>query len=228
MRVVLTNLGSMGDIQPLLALAYELNCHGHEATLVAPLQYEEYATNLGIRFIALGPDLDYRTLQKREIVAHLSDEDPLIMFRRSVGILAAMLPQLVEELEAACRSADILVGGHLLPAARIVHECSGIPFASVHINHFGREASAPFRALACAAINPFREKRGLHPVRDPMHIDANSPQLALYAISRYLRPYDPAWPAHNWILLYGYSVLCSRTGTCAISRERRSTRRDRL
>jgi UDP:flavonoid glycosyltransferase YjiC (YdhE family) len=46
--------------------------------------------------------------------------------------------------------------------------------------------------------------RGLPAVRDPMHTDANSPQLALYAISRYLRSPDPTWPANHHITGFFY------------------------
>jgi UDP:flavonoid glycosyltransferase YjiC (YdhE family) len=53
-----------------------------------------------------------------------------------------------------------------------------------------------YRRAASGVINPFREQHGLAPVEDPIHTDANSPQLALYAISRYLRRPDPQWPPH--------------------------------
>jgi sterol 3beta-glucosyltransferase len=45
-------------------------------------------------------------------------------------------------------------------------------------------------------INPFRAEYGLPPLRHPLTHDANSPQLALYAMSRHVFPPPPGWPAH--------------------------------
>lgn len=196
MRAVLTNLGSLGNIQPFVALAHELRKHGHQPVLALAPTFTSYAAEFGFDFIPIGLDLDYPKLQRKDTADALSGIDPIHTLNDSLVKLAAMLPQIFAELREACRDADILVSGHVQPASRMVHELTGIPFASVHTNHFGGKQPAAFREAASAVINPFRAQHGLPPIQDPIHTDANSPQLAMYAISRYLRAPDPNWPTH--------------------------------
>lgn len=196
MRAVLTNLGSLGNIQPFVALAHELRKHGHHPVLALAPTYAPYAAQLGFEFVPIGLDLDYAKLQRKDTEDALKGVDPINTLKDSLTKLSAMLPQIFTELREGCRDADVLISGHLQSASRMLHELSGIPFVSVHTNHFGGMQPAAYRHAAGEVINPFREQHGLAPLEDPIHTDANSPQLALYAISRYLRTPDPNWPSH--------------------------------
>jgi UDP:flavonoid glycosyltransferase YjiC (YdhE family) len=196
MRAVLTNIGSMGNIQPFVSLAAGLRDHGHDPVLALAPMYRHYVSQLGFEYVPIGFDLDYAKLQREDTDDTLNGVDPLHTLKDSLTKLEAMLPQMFEELRQACRGADVLIGGHLQPASRMLHELTGIPFVSVHTNHFGGMQPYAFRHATASVINPFRAQYGLPPVADPIHEDANSPQLALYAISRYLRPANPNWPGH--------------------------------
>jgi len=57
MRVLLSTIGSRGDMQPLVALALALRALGHEARLCAPPDFRELSEGLEIPFVALGPEL---------------------------------------------------------------------------------------------------------------------------------------------------------------------------
>jgi sterol 3beta-glucosyltransferase len=195
-RAVLTNLGSLGNIQPFAALANEFREHGHTPVLALAPTYASYAAQLGVEFIPIGLDLDYPKLQRKDTEDALKGVDPINTLSDSLTRLDAMLPQMFLELRDVCRNADVLLSGHLQPSSRMLHELTGIPFVSVHTNHFGGMQPAAYRQAAAAVINPFRAQHGLPPLEDPIHTDANSPQLALYAISRYLRTPDPSWPSH--------------------------------
>ncbi len=186
----------MGNIQPFAALAAELRLHGHETVLALAPAYRKYAEQLGFEYTPIGLDLDYAGLQRNDTEDALKGVDPVETLRDSLTKLEAMLPQMFEELRAACADADVLISGHLQPASRALHELTGIPFVSVHTNHFGGMQPYAYRRAAASVINPFRARLGLAPVNDPIHTDANSPQLALYAISRYMRPPNPSWPQH--------------------------------
>jgi sterol 3beta-glucosyltransferase len=196
---VLTNLGSLGDIQPLIALADELRRHGHSPVLALAPAYRTYADQLGFEFVPIGLDLDYAQLQRKDTEDALKGADLFQNFNASLAILSNMLPQMFLELREVCRNADVLVSGNLQPASRMIHELSGIPFVSVHTNHFAGMQPPAYRRAAGTAINPFREQHGLSALEDPVHVDANSPQLTLYAISRYLRTPDPKWPSHYYV-----------------------------
>jgi UDP:flavonoid glycosyltransferase YjiC (YdhE family) len=196
MRAVLTNLGSSGDIQPLLALAVELRRHNHRPVLALAPYFARYVEKLGLEFIPVGPDLNYPELQRRETTAVMRGVNHLEMMPGSLDILDSMLPQLFSDLSDACRDADVLISGQLQMASRMIHELTDIPFVSIHTNHFGGKQPPNVSEAVASIINPFRTQFGLGPVCDPVHTDANSPQLALYAMSRYFRPPAPDWPDH--------------------------------
>ena len=55
MRVLLSTVGSRGDVQPLLALALELRARGHQARLCAPPDFRDLVEGYGVRFVPVGP-----------------------------------------------------------------------------------------------------------------------------------------------------------------------------
>jgi UDP:flavonoid glycosyltransferase YjiC (YdhE family) len=190
----------MGDIQPFVALAAELKSHGHQPVLALAPMYRAYVIQLGFEFVPIGPALDYQELQRKDTQNTLRGISPMAMFRGSLEKLSGMLPQMMQELKDICRDADVLISGHLQPVARILHELTQLPFVSIHTNHFGGMQPTAYRQVAASVINPFRARYGLRPLIDPIHTDANSPQLALYAISRYMRQPSADWPSHYHII----------------------------
>ena len=57
MRVLLSTIGSRGDVQPLVALALELRALGQEVRLCVPPDFHDSIDSLGIPVIPIGPDL---------------------------------------------------------------------------------------------------------------------------------------------------------------------------
>ncbi|MFI9385811.1 glycosyltransferase [Kutzneria sp. NPDC052558] len=57
MRVLLSTIGSRGDVQPVVALASRLREIGHEARLCAPPDFREWIEGLGVDFVPLGPEV---------------------------------------------------------------------------------------------------------------------------------------------------------------------------
>ena len=196
MRAVLTNLGSLGDVQPLVALACELQRNGHDPVLALAPYFGGYVRNLGLEFSPIGPDLDYPELQRKETVAVSRGVKDSKLMDESLTLLKLMLPEMFSELSHVCRNADVLISGHLQMASRMIHELTEIPFVSVQVNHFGGKQSLSFRQAIASVVNQFRAQYGLGPVSDPKHTDANSPQLALYAMSQRFRPPSISWPEH--------------------------------
>jgi len=71
LRTVLTNLGSMGNIQPFLALGAELRGYGYDPVFALAPQYAAYVRNLGFEFVPVGPEIDYHSLQRRDTASEL-------------------------------------------------------------------------------------------------------------------------------------------------------------
>ena len=57
MRVLLSTIGSRGDVQPLVALALQLRELGQEVRLCVPPDFREWITGLGFDVTPIGPEL---------------------------------------------------------------------------------------------------------------------------------------------------------------------------
>src|SRR5947208_8839524 len=57
MRVLLSTIGSRGDVQPVVALAVRLRELGHTARVCAPPDFGEWISRLGVPFVPIGPSL---------------------------------------------------------------------------------------------------------------------------------------------------------------------------
>jgi rhamnosyltransferase subunit B len=58
LRIVLSNIGTFGDINPLIAIALELKRRGHTPVMALPNVYRPKIEPLGLEFHALRPDID--------------------------------------------------------------------------------------------------------------------------------------------------------------------------
>lgn len=203
MRAVLTNFGTLGDVQPFLALAVELKRHGHHPVLAAAPSYRALAEPHGIDFAPVGPDL--RQAQSVITQAMMATPDVLQsaggMFQLFQPLYEA-LPRMLEDLRAACRGVDVLISGRVQPAARMVHDLTHLPFVTVLVEHSGSGGGNPaFQAAVRALVNPLRESHGLPPLDNPL-VDGLSPQLVLTALSRHVRPPPADLPPHHHTVGY--------------------------
>src|ERR1700728_1869926 len=129
MRTVLSSFGTLGDIHPLIALAFELQRRGHQPVLAVPELFRPKIVSLGLEFAAVGLILDP---ENNQLVAMLMD------IRKGTErtlreILFPAIRQSYQELLAAVQAkggADLLLAGELVYQAPIVAEVTGIPWAS--------------------------------------------------------------------------------------------------
>src|SRR5215203_3967553 len=57
MRVLLSTIGSRGDVQPLVALALQLRALGQEVRLCVPPDFREWIEGLDLPVTPIGPEL---------------------------------------------------------------------------------------------------------------------------------------------------------------------------
>lgn len=57
MRVLLSTIGSRGDVQPLVALALQWKELGQEARVCAPPDFGDWVAGFGLPFVPLGPEV---------------------------------------------------------------------------------------------------------------------------------------------------------------------------
>jgi sterol 3beta-glucosyltransferase len=198
MRIVLSTVGSTGDVQPLLALAMGLRARGHESTVAIPADATGRAAALGLRAVAIGPRLSEQ--ERRAIGQSINDvPDTAHQAGRFLEALLPSLPAMYDTLLELSADADVLIGSPFHPACRMVHERLGVPYASLHLSQFGDLGSPTLRRMTADLINPYRERAALPALRDPLGVDGNSPQLALYAVSPLLLRRPPHWPSHHHV-----------------------------
>jgi vancomycin aglycone glucosyltransferase len=201
MRVLLSTIGSRGDVQPVVALAVQLRELGQEVRVCAPPDFGEWIEGLGIPFVRLGPDVR-STAKSISPVAHgqLTAEQIRQMMEGSVATQFETIP-------AAAEGCDVIVAGNALNiAARSVAEQMGIRyvFAAYCPITLPSPQHAPPKVLAWAptdatadnstlwaedgerwnerwgpALNSHRATLGLAPVTDVRsHILTDKPWLA--------------------------------------------------
>ncbi len=126
MRVLLSTIGSRGDVEPMVALALQLIELGQEVRICAPPDFGEWIGGLGIPFVPVGPEV-------RQTAAPNSSSAP-------VPPTPEQLRQLMEDTVAgqfeaitpAAKDCDVLVAGMALQfALHSVAEKMGIPYVYV-------------------------------------------------------------------------------------------------
>ncbi|MEV6860257.1 glycosyltransferase [Streptosporangium subroseum] len=121
MRVLLSTIGSRGEVQPVVALAVRLSALGEEVRVCAPPDFRDWIDTLGIPFVPIGPELR-GTGKVSPTAAPPSPEQLRQMAEATVAAQFATVP-------AAAEGCDVLVaGGSLQIAARSVAEQRGIPY----------------------------------------------------------------------------------------------------
>ena len=126
MRVLLSSIGSRGDVQPLVALGCELQALGHHARLCVAPNFKEWIESFRLECVPIGPDLKKMTggtvpgkpaLPSKEQLQQLADESVRGQFR---------------VLSKAAQGCDVLVGaGALQIALRSIAEAQRIPYVFV-------------------------------------------------------------------------------------------------
>lgn len=124
MQILLSSIGSRGDVQPVVALGLELRALGHRARLCVAPNFKDWIESYGLECTPIGPDLKKMTggtlrgtpvLPSQEQLQKLADD--------SVRAQFAVLTE-------AARGCDLVVGaGALQIALRSIAEALKIRYA---------------------------------------------------------------------------------------------------
>lgn len=126
MRVLLSTIGSRGDVQPLLALAHELRASGHEVRLCVPPDFREWIEESGFAVTTIGPSL--RALARPTTPASSTP----ISAERAREMMEGTIVAQFETIAAAAEGCDVIVGATALQiAAPSIAERMGIPYVFV-------------------------------------------------------------------------------------------------
>ena len=123
MRVLLSTIGSRGDVQPLAALALELTTLGQDVRLCVAPDFQAWIAGLGLAVTPIGPEL-------RPMMAARPATPPAPMTPEQRRALAeASVATQFQTVAAAAEGCDVIVAATALQiAARSVAEVRGIPY----------------------------------------------------------------------------------------------------
>jgi UDP:flavonoid glycosyltransferase YjiC (YdhE family) len=233
LRIVLSNIGTFGDTNPLIALALELKRRGHVPVMALPAVYEPKIRPLGLEFHAIRPDIDPTNSIMVEMVYDVKKgtEHGLRDF------LFPALRQTYDDLLDAVTNperADLMLLGELNYAGPIVAEMTGIPWASYVLapisffSAFDPPVLPMYPRLARAdrkvpglgrlirrlarfisrkwpqPIYDLRKELGLPRGPNPLFDAKHSPNLVLALFSEVLGRAQKDWPANTKITGFCY------------------------
>jgi vancomycin aglycone glucosyltransferase len=191
MRVLLSTIGSRGDVQPLVALALQLRALGQEVRLCVPPDFRDWIESLGLPVTPIGPEVRRWTASSPP--ATPGPPSPERRRQLAEGTVATQF----ETITAAAQGCGLIVAATALQiAARSVAERMGIPYVFVaycptvlpsphhappplppipgqmpapaaadHRELWARDAER-FNTLFGPALNSHRASMGLAPVTD--------------------------------------------------------------
>ncbi len=129
LRVVLSNIGTFGDVNPLIAIALELKRRGHVPVMAVPSLYENKIRPLGIEFHAVRPEIDPKDTLQVEMIYDVRKGTERGLREFLFPSLRNTYDDLLHAATVPAR-ADLLVLGELNYAGPLVGEVTGIPWAS--------------------------------------------------------------------------------------------------
>lgn len=130
-RIVIATFGSLGDLNPFVALAHALKRQGFEPMLATSEVYRGWIEGEGSSFAPMRPDLNEVTARlgvDLDEIAKRVVEDDGFLFRE---LIFPYLRQSYEDVIAAGRGAAAIVAHSLAFSAQIAAERLGLPLVNV-------------------------------------------------------------------------------------------------
>jgi vancomycin aglycone glucosyltransferase len=123
MKILISSIGSRGDVQPILALGVALRALGHAVRLCVAPNFKDWVESFGLECLPIGPDL--RKLTGGRLPGRRPKPSKAHLSQLAAHTVRAQFPVLHE----AARGCDLIVaGGTLQIATRSIAESLSIPY----------------------------------------------------------------------------------------------------
>jgi len=222
MQILITALGSYGDVHPLVGLASALQKRGHQVAVITNPHFRPVVESADLEFLPIGTSEEYDELAHHPDLWH-PVRGPYLVLHSAVSEL---LPDLYKLIESQFEPGKTVLVAHCLDlASRIYQEKHGAPMASVHLAPVTlrsyhdsprmftmwlanwlprwfrrlqfRLADVIVDHLIGRELNRFRSSLGLPPVRRVLDRWYFSPQLVLGSFPEWFAPPQPDWPSQT-------------------------------
>ncbi|ACK73137.1 glycosyl transferase family 28 [Gloeothece citriformis PCC 7424] len=226
-RIVLTTIGSLGDLHPFIAIAFELRNRGHDVVFATHQEYQDKIESVGFEFHRMRPN--NTALNDPQEMARMMDVKTGTEYVIKHWV-CQHLSETYSDVLTVAQDADFILTSEGVVAARLVAEKLGIRwgFAVLQPASFLSVYDpsvlpvlpflAKFRGLGAIAnrgiiqlsklmsnswgepIHQLRRELGLPPLNgNPFIEDKYSPYLVLALFSSSFAQPQPDWPANTAI-----------------------------
>ncbi|MFM0499993.1 glycosyltransferase [Paraburkholderia caffeinilytica] len=128
-KVIITAIGSAGDVHPLLGIGAALAARGHEVVFCTHPPFAEAVSRQGFAFVPIGTAAEYEAAMANPALWH-----PRTSFRTLWAVIAPTLRPHFDTLTALTDSDTVLVGTLWAFSARLMQELYRVPFVSVQVS----------------------------------------------------------------------------------------------
>ncbi|AXL49028.1 glycosyl transferase family 1 [Paraburkholderia caffeinilytica] len=128
-KVIITAIGSAGDVHPLLGIGAALAARGHEVVFCTHPPFAEAVSRQGFAFVPIGTAAEYEAAMANPALWH-----PRTSFRTLWAVIAPTLRPHFDALAALIDNDTVLVGTLWAFSARLMQELYRVPFVSVQVS----------------------------------------------------------------------------------------------
>jgi rhamnosyltransferase subunit B len=230
MHVIITAIGSAGDVHPFIGIGRTLAARGHRITFCASAAFAPVAERCGFKFLPLGTREEYQTVMADPALWHPRTALPTLW--KTVG---GTLREQYRLLEQACDDDTVLLGSLWAFSARLLQEKHGIPLITGQVTPFAiwsplvRPTHAPGENLPAFVpypvrrlllniieravldrimtpeLNSFRRELGMPPVKRIISQWISSPDRVLGLFADWFAPIQQDWPTQT--VLTGFPLF---------------------
>ncbi len=220
LRIILTPVGSSGDVHPYVGVGRALKQRGHDVTVVTSEPFKDVVERAGLTFHALGTAEEFNELLRNPDLWHPRKGLPSIL-----RMIATRMRDAYDTIDSLIDDVDstVLVGHSIAFAARMLEDKRSVNAVTIHL------APSALRSLEKMAIhlpgvdfsilpmplkrllwwfvdrvfidrhiepelNRWRRELDLPPVRRPFRSWVNSPRRVIGLFPQWFGPPQPDWP----------------------------------
>ncbi|HLZ99573.1 MAG TPA: glycosyltransferase [Steroidobacteraceae bacterium] len=130
-KIVLSNVGSLGDLHPLISMALRLKQRGYDAVIATSPDFRANVVSEGLAFHPVGPSrndiLRDQKIDAREFGRRISKDAMYVLAAASFPYLKVTYDDLLPVLEGA----SLVLAGSMMYSARFAAEKLGIPYLTI-------------------------------------------------------------------------------------------------
>ncbi|PCE22282.1 glycosyl transferase family 1 [Paraburkholderia acidicola] len=234
-QIVITAIGSAGDVHPFLAIGRTLMQRGHRVVFCTHPPFAPLVEAEGFAFVPIGTAQEYE-----EALANPALWNPRTSFRVLWKVIAPSIRPHVDALSSLLTDDTVMLGSLWAFAARIVQEVHGTPYVSVQVSpstllsghsppthkRFTVPMWLPLQVRIASmrliekavldpalgpALNGVRTEIGLAPARRILGKWLHSPDGVLCLFPDWFAKPQPDWPANRFLCGFPLPVEPSAT-----------------